>query len=198
MFPYTWKQSLVLPLFKKGDKSTVGNYRPISLLGCVGKLMERCVYKHISNHLHFNNLVHPKQSGFLKGHSTIHQLHTYIYHDIVSTIDSRQHLCMIFCDISKAFDRVWHPGPLFKLRQYGVDGQLLEWVRDYLSHRQQQSVSVGSVKSLSRHVHAGVPKGSVLGPLCFPCLRKPHIRYSIEYFKTCCRRHLSCMLCIER
>ena len=124
MFPYKWKQSLVVPLFKKGDKSTVGNYRPIYLLSCVGKLMERYVYEHISNHLHFNNLVHPKQSGFLKGHSTIHQL-LDIYHDIVSTIDSRQHLCMIFCDISKAFDRVWYTGLLFKLRQYGVGGKLL-------------------------------------------------------------------------
>ena len=163
MFLYKWKQSLVLPLFKKGDKSTVGNYRPISLLSCVEKLMERYVYTHISKHLHFNNLVHPTQSGFLKGHSTIHQL-LDIYHDIVSTIDSRQHLCMLFCDISKAFDRVWHTGLLFKLRQYGVDGQLLKWVRDYLSHR-QQSMSVGSAKSLSRHVNAGVPQGSALGPL---------------------------------
>ena len=165
MFLYKWKQSLVLPLFKKGDKSTVGNYRPISLLSCVEKLMERYVYKHISKHLHFNNLVHPTQSGFLKGHSTILQL-LDIYHDIVSTIDSRQHLCMLFCDISKAFDRVWHTGLLFKLRQYGVDGQLLKWVRDYLSHR-QQSMSVGSAKSLSRHVNAGVPQGSALGPLFF-------------------------------
>mgnify|MGYP000273005601 FL=1 len=122
--------------------------------------MERCVYKHISNHLHFNNLVHPKQSGFSKGHSTIHQL-LDIYHDSVSTIDSRQNLCMIFCDISKAFDRVCL---LFKLRQYGVNGQLLAWVRDYLSHR-QHSVIVGSAKSLSRPVNGAFPQGSVLGPL---------------------------------
>ena len=125
--------------------------------------MERCVYKHIYNHLHFNNLVHSKQSAFLKGHSTIPQL-LDIYHDIVSTIDSRQNLCMIFCDISKAFDRVWHTGLLIKLCQYGVDGQLLAWVRDYLSDR-QHSVSVGSAKSLSRPVNAGVPQGSLLGRL---------------------------------
>ena len=92
-FPSKWKQSLVLPLFKKGDKSSVSNYRPISLLSCVGKLMERCVYKYLYNHLNFHNLIHPKQSGFLKGHSTIHQL-LDIYHNIVSAIDSKQNLCM--------------------------------------------------------------------------------------------------------
>ena len=73
-FPRKWKESLVLLLFKKRDKTKVGNYRPISLLSCVGKLMERCVYKYLYNYLHFYKLIHPKQSGFLKGHSTIHQL----------------------------------------------------------------------------------------------------------------------------
>ena len=67
--------------------------------------MERCVYKHPYNHLHFINLIHPKQSGFLEGHSTVHQL-LDIYHDIASSIDSKNNLCMIFCDISKTFDRV--------------------------------------------------------------------------------------------
>lgn len=164
-FPNCWKQSLVLPLFKKGDKSCVSNYRPISLLSCVGKLMERCVYKHFYNHLHFNKLIHPKQSGFLKGHSTIHQL-LDIYHDIVSAIDSKQNLCMVFCDISKAFDRVWHSGLLFKLHQYGVDGNVLAWTKNYLSNR-SQSVIVGSSKSIAKPVTAGVPQGSVLGPLFF-------------------------------
>jgi len=82
---------------------------------------------------------------------------------------------MIFCDISESFDRVWYTGLLFKLRQYRVGGQLLACIRDYLSHR-QQSVSVGSAKSLSRPVNAGVPQGSVPRTSFFPCLRKRYIR----------------------
>ena len=82
-FPQKWKHSPVNPLFKKGDKSLACNYRPISLLSCVGKQMERCVYKHLYNHLYSNHLLYEKQSGFLRGHSTVHQL-IEIYHQIVS------------------------------------------------------------------------------------------------------------------
>ena len=68
VFPEIWKESIVNPLFKKDDKSLVCNYRPISLLSCIGKLMERCVHKHLYNDLYFNYLLYEKQSGFLSGH----------------------------------------------------------------------------------------------------------------------------------
>ena len=73
---------------------------------------------------------------------------------------------MIFCDISKAFDRVWHKGLLFKLRQNGITGDLLHWVSDYLSER-RQSVFIESSVSEPKYISAGVPQGSVLGPLFF-------------------------------
>ena len=114
-FPLKSKESIVNPLFKKGDKSLASNYRPISLLSCIGKLMERCVYKYVYNYLYSNRLLYNKQSGFLKGHSTVHQL-LEIYHHVVSSLDSRQYLCMVFCDISKAFDIVWHKGLVFQLQ----------------------------------------------------------------------------------
>ena len=164
-FPYKWKESIVNPLFKKGDRSLVSNYRPISLLSCVGKLMERCVYKHVYNYLYFNRLLYDKQFGFLKGYSTVHQL-LEIYHQVVSSLDSRQNLCMVFCDISKAFDRVWHRGLVFKLNQLGISGPLLSWFKDYLSCR-SQSVIANTSRSRSRSLNAGVPQGSVLGPLHF-------------------------------
>ena len=89
-FPLKCKESVLYPLFKKGDKSLVS---PISLMSCVGKVMERCVYKHLYNYLYFNGLLYVKQSGFLRGHSTVHQL-LDLYHHIVSSLDHKQNLCM--------------------------------------------------------------------------------------------------------
>ncbi len=120
-FPSKWKKANVIPLFKKGSPHTPSNYRPISLLSCVGKVMERIMFKHIYNHLHSNNLIFERQSGFLPGHSTVYQL-IDIHHQICQALDNGQFTCMVFCDISKAFDRVWHKGLTFKLRQNGITG----------------------------------------------------------------------------
>ena len=98
-----------MPLFKKGDTSFSCNYRPISLLSCIGKLMERCVHKYLHNYLHANNLIYEKQSGFLPGHSTVFQL-IDIYHNITQSLDNKLNTCMVFCGISKAFDK----GLIFK------------------------------------------------------------------------------------
>ena len=165
MFPLKWKESIVYPIFKKGDKSLASNYRPISLLSCIGKLMERCLYKYVYNYLYSNPLLYNKQSGFLKCHSTVHQL-LEIYHQDVSSLDSKQNLCMVFCDISKAFDRVLHRGLVFKLNHLGISGSLLSWFKEYLSCR-SQSVVVNTARSRSRSINAGVPQGSVLGSLLF-------------------------------
>ena len=164
-FAMNWKESSVLPLFKKGDKSQPSNYRPISLLSNISKIQERIVFKHIYNHLLENNLLYKYQSGFLPNHSTTYQL-IDIYHHVCQTFDNEQFSCMIFCDMSKAFDRVWHRGLLFKLRQHGISGPLLAWISDYLSNRTQRVV-VKSCVSNSMPVKAGVPQGSVLGPLLF-------------------------------
>ena len=131
-FSRKWKQSVVYPLFKKGDKSFTSIYRPISSLSCIGKLMERCVYKHVYNYLFSNQLINNKQSGFL----TVHQL-LEIHHHVVRLLDAKQNTCMVFCDISKAFDRVWNMGLIYKLHQLGVIGHLLYSFTDYLtiSHR---------------------------------------------------------------
>ncbi|MEW8546519.1 MAG: reverse transcriptase family protein, partial [Candidatus Thiodiazotropha sp.] len=141
-FPTLWKKAIVMPLFKKGSPDTPSNYRPISLISTVGKLMERVVYKHLYNFFHSNNLIYKLQSGFLPGHSTVFQL-IDIYNQICQSFDSKQYTCMVFCDISKAFDRVWHKGLLFKLEQNGIKGGLLKWISHYLSGRSQR-VFVGS------------------------------------------------------
>ena len=127
--------------------------------------MERVVFKSLYNHLHSNNLLYKYQSGFVPGHSTTFQL-IDIYHHICQSFDTKQYSCMVFCDISKAFDRVWHKGLLFKLKQNGIDGVLLDWVADYLTNR-KQCVIINSTASDYKDVQAGVPQGSVLGPLLF-------------------------------
>ena len=164
-YPNCLKLANVMPLFKKGNRDVASNYRPISLISCVGKAMERVVFKHLYNYLHAHNLIYKNQSGFLPGHSTVFQL-IDIYHQICKAFDDKQSTCIVFCDISKAFDRVWHAGLLHKLRQYGITGKLNDWIRSYLCNRMQR-VFVGSSFSKTRYLNAGVPQGSVLGPLLF-------------------------------
>ena len=165
VFANSLKVSNVLPLYKNDDKSLPSNYRPISLLSNIGKLQERIIFKHIYNHLHENNLLYKYQSGFLPNHSTTYQL-IDIYHHICQTFDTDQFSCTVFCDVSKAFDRVWHKGLIFKLKQYGISGSLLNCVTDYLNNRTQR-VFIRSCMSSSLPINAGVPQGSVLGPFLF-------------------------------
>ena len=165
IFPDIWKLANVIPIFKKGDKSEPSNYRPVALLSCIGKLQERIVFKNMYNFLIDNNLLYKYQSGFLPHHSTVFQL-IDIFHNICQAFDNSMFSCIVFCDVSKAFDRVWHKGLLFKLRQNGIDGKLLEWLNSYLSQRKQK-VCLKSCYSGLKSIFAGVPQGSVLGPLLF-------------------------------
>ena len=165
IFPSLWKKAVVIPLFKKGDKHEISNYRPVSLISCVGKVFERIVFKHMYNYLIDNNLFYNLQSGFLPTHTTVYQL-IEMYEDICDALEKRKHICLVFCDISKAFDRVWHRGLIKKLECYGFQGAFLNWLINYLSNRNQQ-VLVNNNKSNWGEINAGVPQGSVLGPLLF-------------------------------
>ena len=113
IFPNIWKIAHVTPLHKKGPENLCNNYRPISLLSCVGKVLERCVHSCVLNYLKVNNIITPSQSGFTPGDSTVNQL-TSIYHDLCISFDQGITTQSIFfsLDISKAFDRVWHKGLL--------------------------------------------------------------------------------------
>ena len=127
--------------------------------------MERCVHNAVSNHLAENKKISINQAAYTPGCSTITQL-TEIYHIIQTALDQSKEICFIFCDCSKAFDRVWHKGALFKLQRAGITGTLLKWFENYLNGRKQRVVINGKNSDFNT-IQAGVPQGSILGPLIF-------------------------------
>ncbi len=165
VFPEVWKQANVIPIFKKNDKASPKNYRPVSLLCILGKVMEKIVFKHMYNYLKDHDTIYKYQSGFLPGHSTTHHL-AHLYHVITEAFDNQKKVRLVFGDISKAFDKIWHAGLVFKLKKVGVTGPLNTWLTNYLSNRQQRVVLQGT-SSKWANINAGVPQGSVLGPLLF-------------------------------
>lgn len=164
-FPLSWKLANVIPVYKKDDRNMLNNYRPISLLSNVGKTMERCTHKHIYNYCICYQVLTPLQSGFIRGDSTTYQLMD-IYNSFIEAVDSGKEVRLVFCDISKAFDRVWHQGLLHKLKCIGISGKLIDWFQDYLDNRKQRIVLNGQASDI-KPVEAGVPQVSILGPLLF-------------------------------
>jgi hypothetical protein len=128
----------------------------------VAKTFERVVFKHVSNYFLDNKLLCKYQSGFVPGCSTVHQL-IEIFHKICISLDKKDFFCSFFCDISKAFDRVWHKGLTEKLKSYGLSESLVKWFQDYISNR-KQIVFINNSESRIGLLKAGVPQGSVLDP----------------------------------
>ena len=139
---------------------------PISLLNSVANLFEKIVFKYLYNHLQDNNILSFLQSGFIPGDSTDNQL-SYLYHMFTSALDAGKEVRTVFCNISKAFDRVWHEGLIYKLKAVSVSGDVLRWFQSYLSRRCQRVVLLGSFSERIYIIKAGVPQGSISGPLLF-------------------------------
>ena len=132
------------PVHKKKDKQLVSNYRPISLLPLFSKIFERIVFKNLYNYFISNNLITKNQSGFRPGDSGTNQLLSLV-HEIHEAFNDNRCLEVrsVYLDMSKAFDKVWHEGLIFKLKQNGIDGILLALLSDYLQNRRQRVVLNG-------------------------------------------------------
>jgi hypothetical protein len=118
-FPMEWKKSTVIPLFKKDDRQCKANYRPVSLLSSLSTFLEKVVFVQLYNFPLDINFLNPLQSGFQTGDSAVNQL-LFIVHLIYEALENGKEVRMVFIDISKAFDRVWHKGLIYKLETLGI------------------------------------------------------------------------------
>ena len=167
VFPDKLKVSRVVPIFKAGDKKLCDNYRPISLVSTIAKILEKIVAVKLTNYLEVNKLLYIYQFGFQKKLSTEHNLlHLTNY---VSNALNKDDFCVgIFLDLKKAFDVVPHKILLKKLKKLGIKNNALDWFQSYLSNR-SQCVDINGQISSPRTINISVMQGSVLGPLLFLC-----------------------------
>ena len=121
VFPSLLKIALICPIFKKNDKTKCANYRPISLLSNIGKLLERIMYNRVEKFIKENNIIYNNQFGFRKQYSTNHALLSII-EEIRTNLDNKKYSCGVFVDLEKAFDTVNHKILLSKLDYYGIKG----------------------------------------------------------------------------
>ena len=165
IYPCEWKKANAVPIHKKGDKQTLKNYRPVSLLPICSKIFERLIYNEMFGFFLDKGLISANQSGFKPGDSCINQLLS-ITHNIYKSFDDGYEVRGVFLDISKAFDKVWHDGLIFKLQENGISGNLLKVLKHFLTNRKQRVVLHGQSSSWT-NVKAGVAQSSIVGLLLF-------------------------------
>ena len=145
-FSIEWKKANIVPVHKKINKQLIENYRPILLQPICGKILEQIIYNKMFEFFSENELISHNQSGFRPGDSCINQL-LCITHDIYQSLDDGLETRGVFLDISKAFDKVWHEGLLFKLKQNGISGNLLNVITNFLYQRKKRVVLNGQHSS---------------------------------------------------
>ena len=163
--PNQWKESNIIPVFKKGDKSNPLNFRSIHLTSTFSRIFETILHDKISQHLVNNSLLSSHQFGFLSNKSSCDQLLICI-HEWLLSVSEGVPISVVYTDIAKAFDSVSHKKLVYVIRNYGISEKVCAWLTNFLSNR-KQSVCVGSSVSPPLAVYSGIPQGSVIGPLTF-------------------------------
>ena len=163
--PDDLKVALVTPVYKASEENIYSNYRPISVLPCFSKILEKLMYKRLIDYMHKNGTLTDCQYGFRSNGSTNYAI-IELVDKITKAIENNEFTVGIFLDLSKAFDTVNHDILLSKLYFYGIRGSCHAWIKDYLSNR-KQIVKYNQIRSSERLISCGVPRGSVLGPLLF-------------------------------
>lgn len=161
--PTQWKLANVVPVHKSGGKVLPGNYRPVSLTSNVCKMLEHIVLHYFNQHL--ENILCTNQHGFRRGASCNTQLITAL-HQILQLVDNGNLVQVAALDFAKAFDKVSHSILIEKLHKFNIPLQLVNWIENFLTGRQQQVVMDGTVSNM-HEVRSGVPQGTVLGPSLF-------------------------------
>lgn len=165
IFPDKLKIAKVIPVHKKGDKTDVNNYRPISVLPAFSKIFEKAISNRLKNYLETNGLISKYQHGFRSNHSTESAILQFT-NNIYTSLERKQYVVGVFMDLSKAFDTINHQILISKLRHIGVRGLALRLFESYITNRSQAVCCNGKYSDL-RFLFAGVPQGSILGPTLF-------------------------------
>jgi Reverse transcriptase (RNA-dependent DNA polymerase)/Endonuclease-reverse transcriptase len=168
-FPESLKITKLIPIFKKGDKSIINNYRPIALLSVFSKIIELAMYHRLIKFLEKQKILNARQHGFMRGKSTETAIASFT-HSVLEALNNREEAVGIFYDFSKAFDTVNHEILLMKLNDIGIKGVANNWIRSFLLNRPQiVSSYVNNNKYFSKAytTNVGVPQGSTLSPLLF-------------------------------
>jgi ribonuclease P/MRP protein subunit RPP40 len=163
--PADWRCANVTPIFKKGAKSSPGNYRPVSLTSVVCKLMERLIKDAIMEHVMTNGLLRQTQHGFIPKKSCLSNLLQF-YEEVTKIVDEGVPVDIVYLDFAKAFDVVPHERLMIKLKAIGIHEKVLQWIRAWLKQRKQRVVLNGKA-STWEEVPSSVVQGSVLGPELF-------------------------------
>lgn len=160
-----WKMGIVTPLPKKGDCTSPSNIRPITITHICGKLLERIVSDYLIDYFEHNEILCPNQMGFRKGRSTTGAISKLVT-DLNLSYNNNEYSVAVYIDFSKAFDSISPNILLHKLKIYGIDDNLLKWLKNYFTDR-SQVVRIDNTYSNSLNTSYGVPQGSILGPLMF-------------------------------